>query len=81
MRIAVVGLGWWGKQIIACLEKSSRFDIAMASIPRRQPISKTSGNHVRSSCPVVWMTRSQIGALKGSCSPRRTRSTSSRLSK
>ncbi len=33
MRVAVVGLGWWGKQIIACLEKSSRFDIAMGVDP------------------------------------------------
>lgn len=33
MRIAVAGLGWWGKQIIACLEKSSRFDIAMGVDP------------------------------------------------
>jgi predicted dehydrogenase len=33
LRIAVVGLGWWGKQIIACLEKSSRFDIAMGVDP------------------------------------------------
>ncbi|MCP4380851.1 MAG: Gfo/Idh/MocA family oxidoreductase [Hyphomicrobiales bacterium] len=27
MRVAVAGLGWWGKQIIACLEKSRRFDV------------------------------------------------------
>jgi predicted dehydrogenase len=33
MRIAVAGLGWWGKQIIACLEKSSRFEIAMGVDP------------------------------------------------
>ncbi|WP_119273542.1 Gfo/Idh/MocA family protein [Taklimakanibacter deserti] len=26
MRVAVAGLGWWGKQIISCLEKSPRFD-------------------------------------------------------
>jgi predicted dehydrogenase len=33
MRIAVAGLGWWGKQIIACLQKSSRFEIAMGVDP------------------------------------------------
>jgi predicted dehydrogenase len=33
MRIAVAGLGWWGKQIIACLEKSPRFEIAMGVDP------------------------------------------------
>jgi predicted dehydrogenase len=27
MKIAVVGLGWWGTQIIACLSKSARFKI------------------------------------------------------
>lgn len=33
MRIAVAGLGWWGKQIITCLEKSSRFQIVMGVDP------------------------------------------------
>ena len=33
MRVAVAGLGWWGKQIIACLEKSPRFEIAMGVDP------------------------------------------------
>ncbi len=27
MRVAVAGLGWWGKQIIACLDKSPRFEV------------------------------------------------------
>jgi predicted dehydrogenase len=27
MKVAVAGLGWWGKQIIACLEKSPRFEV------------------------------------------------------
>ena len=27
MRVAVAGLGWWGKQIIACLDRSPRFDV------------------------------------------------------
>src|ERR1700751_5585877 len=27
MKVAVAGLGWWGRQIISCLAKSSRFDI------------------------------------------------------
>jgi predicted dehydrogenase len=33
MRIAVAGLGWWGKQIIACLERSPRFEVAMGVDP------------------------------------------------
>ena len=28
-----MGLGWWGKQIIACLEKSSRFDVTLGVDP------------------------------------------------
>ncbi|MBX3570049.1 MAG: Gfo/Idh/MocA family oxidoreductase [Rhizobiaceae bacterium] len=27
MRVAVAGLGWWGKQIIICLGKSARFEV------------------------------------------------------
>lgn len=27
MKIAVAGLGWWGKQIITCLDKSPRFEV------------------------------------------------------
>ena len=27
MRVAVAGLGWWGKQIISCLVKSPRFEV------------------------------------------------------
>lgn len=27
MKVAVAGLGWWGKQIITCLEKSPRFEV------------------------------------------------------
>jgi predicted dehydrogenase len=27
MKVAVAGLGWWGKQIITCLDKSSRFEV------------------------------------------------------
>ena len=27
MKVAVAGLGWWGKQIISCLSKSPRFDV------------------------------------------------------
>jgi predicted dehydrogenase len=27
MKVAVAGLGWWGKQIISCLDKSPRFDV------------------------------------------------------
>lgn len=27
MRVAVAGLGWWGKQIISCLDKSPRFEV------------------------------------------------------
>jgi predicted dehydrogenase len=27
MKVAVAGLGWWGKQIISCLDKSPRFEV------------------------------------------------------
>src|SRR5579872_881956 len=27
MRVAVAGLGWWGKQIIGCLKRSASFDV------------------------------------------------------
>lgn len=27
MKVAVAGLGWWGKQIIACLDRSPRFEV------------------------------------------------------
>ena len=27
MKVAVAGLGWWGKQIISCLSKTSRFQV------------------------------------------------------
>ena len=27
IRIAVIGLGWWGKQIVTCLAKSDRFKV------------------------------------------------------
>src|SRR5262245_4071678 len=27
IRIGVIGLGWWGKQIVTCLEDSSRFKV------------------------------------------------------
>jgi predicted dehydrogenase len=27
MRVAVAGLGWWGKQIISCLDRSDRFQV------------------------------------------------------
>jgi predicted dehydrogenase len=27
MKVAVAGLGWWGKQIISCLSKTSRFKV------------------------------------------------------
>jgi predicted dehydrogenase len=33
MRIVVAGLGWWGKQIITCLERSPRFEVAMGVDP------------------------------------------------
>ena len=33
MRVAVAGLGWWGKQIIICLEKSAHFEIAYGVDP------------------------------------------------
>jgi predicted dehydrogenase len=34
MRVAVAGLGWWGKQIISCLDKSSRFEVLYGIDPK-----------------------------------------------
>ncbi|HET7714791.1 MAG TPA: Gfo/Idh/MocA family oxidoreductase, partial [Bauldia sp.] len=34
MKVAVAGLGWWGKQIIACLDKSSRFQVLYGIDPK-----------------------------------------------
>src|SRR4051812_41429602 len=33
MRVAVVGLGWWGKQIIKCLANSSKFKVIFGVDP------------------------------------------------
>jgi predicted dehydrogenase len=33
MKVAVAGLGWWGKQIIACLDRSPRFEVAYGIDP------------------------------------------------
>jgi predicted dehydrogenase len=33
MRVAVAGLGWWGKQIISCLKKSPRFEVVCGVDP------------------------------------------------
>ena len=34
MRAAVIGLGWWGKQIIKCLNESKKIDITHAFDPQ-----------------------------------------------
>jgi predicted dehydrogenase len=34
MKVAVAGLGWWGKQIIACLDKSPRFEVLYGIDPK-----------------------------------------------
>ena len=34
MKVAVAGLGWWGKQIISCLGKSPRFDVLYGVDPK-----------------------------------------------
>ena len=34
MRAAVIGLGWWGKQIIKCLNDSKKIDITHAFDPQ-----------------------------------------------
>ena len=34
MKVAVAGLGWWGKQIISCLAKSPRFDVLYGIDPK-----------------------------------------------
>jgi predicted dehydrogenase len=33
MRVAVAGLGWWGKQIISCLKNSPRFEVVCGVDP------------------------------------------------
>ena len=33
MRAAVIGLGWWGKQIIKCLDDSKKIEITHAFDP------------------------------------------------
>ncbi len=33
MKVAVAGLGWWGKQIISCLDKSPRFEVVYGIDP------------------------------------------------
>jgi predicted dehydrogenase len=33
MRVAVAGLGWWGKQIISCLKNSPRFAVVQGVDP------------------------------------------------
>ena len=34
MKVAVAGLGWWGKQIITSLDKSSRFEVLYGIDPK-----------------------------------------------
>ena len=34
MKVAVAGLGWWGKQIITCLSKSPRFEVLYGIDPK-----------------------------------------------
>jgi predicted dehydrogenase len=41
MKIAVVGLGWWGKQIISCLQKSPRFEVLYGVDPTPPPDVET----------------------------------------
>ena len=37
MKVAVVGLGWWGKQIIGCLSKTQRFEVLYGIDPSPPP--------------------------------------------
>ena len=34
MKVAVAGLGWWGKQIIRCLDSSPRFEVLYGVDPQ-----------------------------------------------
>jgi predicted dehydrogenase len=34
MKVAVAGLGWWGKQIIRCLDKSAKFEVLCGVDPK-----------------------------------------------
>jgi predicted dehydrogenase len=37
MRVAVAGLGWWGKQIITCLDRNDRFQVLYGIDPKPPP--------------------------------------------
>lgn len=41
MKVAVAGLGWWGKQIISCLQKSPRFEVLYGVDPTPPPDIET----------------------------------------
>jgi predicted dehydrogenase len=41
MRVAVAGLGWWGKQIISCLKNSPRFAVVQGVDPAASEDVKT----------------------------------------
>ena len=41
MRVAVAGLGWWGKQIINCLKNSSSFEVVQGVDPVASEEAKT----------------------------------------
>ena len=51
MRVAVVGLGWWGKQIISCLKNSPRFAVVQGVDPAVSEDVKTFLSESRGALP------------------------------
>jgi predicted dehydrogenase len=45
IRIAVVGLGWWGKQIVTCLAGSARFRVVAAFDVNPEPVAAFAQEH------------------------------------
>jgi predicted dehydrogenase len=45
IRIAVVGLGWWGKQIVTCLAGSARFRVVAAFDVNPEPVAGFAQRH------------------------------------
>jgi predicted dehydrogenase len=45
IRIAVVGLGWWGKQIVTCLAGSARFRVVAAFDVNPEPVAGFAQEH------------------------------------
>jgi predicted dehydrogenase len=45
IRIAVIGLGWWGRQIVACLEESARLRVVAGFDPNAAAVADFAAQH------------------------------------